>query len=520
MARVFHDVAAAKVGRSLFNLSHERKFTAKMGYLYPCLIELMLPGDIFKLGQSVVLRALPLAAPIMHEVNVRIHTFAVPLRLLMSAQKYSDTAEWEDFMIRGSDGDTEYALPVWTPSSTAINSVWDHFYNPVGVTPDADNKPVAFPLRALNLIWNEYFRDVELQSEVGIDYDTALLPAGWPKDYFTSARLTPQRGTAVAVPISGVIDIDPKDSNIVVKTTNDTATSALSYDTTSTDEILATSLLAADNGLNLRWSDPALEVDLDTATTFNVNDLREVTSIQKWMERNMRAGTRHAEQLRAHWGVWPRDERLQRPEFVGSLKSPLIASEVLQTESSDATTAQGTMAGHGISVMNAYVSTYKAMEYTIMLSVLSVMPRPAYSQGLDAQFNQKVTYDFPFPEFARLGEQPVYLKEIYTSGVKSENETIFGYQGRYNEFRNRPNKIAGQLRSSGSLNYWTLSREFASAPTLGANFIKSRYSTGFEGGIRDDIFAVTTGDNLIITVGNNIKAIRPLPYMANPGGGL
>ena len=227
------------------------------------------------------------------------------------------------------------------------------------------------------------------------------------------------------------------------------------------------------------------------------------------MERNARAGVRYTEFLRAHFGVSPRDERLQRPEYIGGSKAPCIISEVLQTSSTDATTPQGNLAGHGITVSDAYCGKYHAQEFGLIIGIMSIMPRSAYSQGIDKQWLRKTKYDFYFPEFANLSEQAILNAEICATGTLSHNQDIFGYQGRYDEMRTKNSQIVSGMRTT--FDYWHLGRQFntGSPPVLNEAFIKCVP--------RKDIFAVPSEPGLIVNFANIIKAFRPLPYMAVPG---
>ena len=203
-------------------------------------------------------------------------------------------------------------------------------------------------------------------------------------------------------------------------------------------------------------------VDLSSASTFNVADLRLAFQIQKWMERNARAGARYTESLRAHFGVSPRDDRLQRPEYIGGSKSPVIVSEVLQTSSSDATSPQGNMAGHGVSVASTFCGKYRATEHGLIMGIMSIMPRTMYQQGMDRQWLRRSRYDFYFPEFANLSEQAILNCELYATAVEATNKAIFGYQGRYDEMRTKRNMVCGQMRST--FDYWHLGRIFQVSP--------------------------------------------------------
>ena len=251
-------------------------------------------------------------------------------------------------------------------------------------------------------------------------------------------------------------------------------------------------------------------IDLSGASTFNVSDLRLAFQIQRWMERNARGGARYTESLRAHFGISPRDERLQRAEYIGGSKSNIIVSEVLKT-STDGTTPQGTMAGHGLAASVNYISKYHVQEYGLIIGVLSVMPEAMYQQGINRQWLRKTKYDFYWPEFANLSEQAITQEEIYASAVEAENKVIWGYQGRYSEMRYKPNMVAGQMRST--FDYWHLGRKFTSAPNLNSSFVK------FDGtqATYKRIFAAPSVPGLIVLFGNKIRALRPMPYEPEPG---
>jgi len=254
-------------------------------------------------------------------------------------------------------------------------------------------------------------------------------------------------------------------------------------------------------------------VDLSTATTFDVADLRLVVQLQRWLERNARAGSRYTEFLRAHFnGVAPRDERLERPEYIGGMRVPVIVSEVLQTSASGAGTPQGTMVGHGLAVDQSFIGKYRVEEFGCIIGILSVLPKPAYQQGIDRQWLRRTRYDFYFPEFATLSEQAIIRAELYANGVSNDNNTVFGYQGRYNEMRSKHNMVASLMRPgvSGSLgDLWNMVQEFPSAPELNETFIRCVP--------RKDWLAVPAEPACIVHYANKIKAIRPMPIEAQPG---
>ena len=479
---VFSEVGGLHPRRSVFDLSYEKKLTCDMAQLIPVMCDEVVPGDVFKIGNQAVVRFQPLVAPILHEINMYVHYFFVPYRILWD--------DWEDFISGGVDGQFSDPIPEWEPTINTEGSLWDFFGFPVGVDPDGAY-PLDFPRRAYNFVYNEYYRDENLQTEVALTNET-ILNRGWEKDYFTSALPWQQRGTAPALPISGTTSAVWTGGGSGVPTN-------IQFGLLNHNIFDADSLVAINKNT----------VDLSTASTFDIADLRLAFQIQKWMERNARAGVRYTEFLRAHFGVSPRDERLQRPEYIGGSKAPCIISEVLQTSSTDATTPQGNLAGHGITVSDAYCGKYHAQEFGLIIGIMSIMPRSAYSQGIDKQWLRKTKYDFYFPEFANLSEQAILNAEICATGTLSHNQDIFGYQGRYDEMRTKNSQIVSGMRTT--FDYWHLGRQFntGSPPVLNEDFIKCVP--------RKDIFAVPSEPGLIVNFANIIKAFRPLPYMAVPG---
>ena len=490
---VFSEVGGLHPRRSVFDLSYEKKLTCDMAQLIPVMCDEVVPGDVFKIGNQAVVRFQPLVAPILHEINMYVHYFFVPYRILWD--------DWEDFISGGADGQFADPVPEWEPTLTTEGSLWDFFGFPVGVDPDGAY-PLDFPRRAYNLVYNEYYRDENLQTEVALTNET-ILNRGWEKDYLTSALPWQQRGTAPALPISGTTSAVWAASQFSAST----PASVAGFMANSADNHLYTGNPLASQAARAFMNTNS--VDLSTASTFDIADLRLAFQIQKWMERNARAGVRYTEFLRAHFGVSPRDERLQRPEYIGGSKAPCIISEVLQTSSTDATTPQGNLAGHGITVSDAYCGKYHAQEFGLIIGIMSIMPRSAYSQGIDKQWLRKTKYDFYFPEFANLSEQAILNAEICATGMSSHNQDIFGYQGRYDEMRTKNSQIVSGMRTT--FDYWHLGRQFdtGSPPVLNEDFIKCVP--------RKDIFAVPSEPGLIVNFANIIKAFRPLPYMAVPG---
>jgi len=504
-SKVFKRVGSVMPGRSVFDLSYDKKMTADMGYLYPIMCDEVVPGDKFEVGNEIVIRFQPLVAPVLHEINAYVHYYFVPYRLL------DDT--WEDFITGGVDGDSVAVLPRWDPTNYAVGSLWDYMGFPAAVKPTG-RLPLDFPRRAYNLIYNEYYRDETLIDEVALTNET-ILKRAWEKDYFTSALPWQQRGTAPALPISGTSEavfaglsnlrlVFEDDGTQQVRSSTSGSTSPLKK--ASGNVVADKNLVGAGADVMSLLNDHNV-VDLASATTFNVADLRLAFQIQKWMERNARAGVRYVEFLGAHFGVHPKDERLQRPEYLGGSKNPVIISEVLQTSSTDTESPQGNLAGHGISVGQTFCASYFAQEFGLIMGIMSVMPKPAYQQGIDRQWLRQTRYDFYFPEFANLSEQAVERVELYASAVEAENKTIFGYQGRYDEMRVKRNMVCSLMRTD--FNYWHMGRIFSSAPALNETFIDCDATKR--------IFAVPSEPGLIVDVGNRIRAIRPMPIQSEPG---
>ena len=485
--KVFQSVSALRPGMSVFDLSYVKTFTCDMGQLVPVMCDEMVPGDIFKIGNQAVIRFQPLVAPILHEINAYVHYFFVPYRLLWD--------QWEDFISGGPNGSDASVPPVVAVTAKDIGSVDDYLGFPTGVTLTPNTQYSAFPRYAYNLIYNEYYRDGTLQPEVALG-GSVIKNRNWEKDYFTSSLPWQQRGTAPALPISGT-------------------THAVwgAVQASGTYNVTPAGVFQTSVPPNYRPKDAdtkglleANTIDLSSATTFNVADLRLVFQIQKWLERNARSGVRYTEFLRSHFGVSPRDDRLQRPEYVGGSKSPIIVSEVLQT-SETGTSPQGNMAGHGISASSTYCGKYRATEYGVMMGIMSIMPRSMYQQGINRQWMRKTKYDYYFPEFANLSEQAVKNYELYVSGDNTADNLIFGYQGRYDEMRTKQNMVCGQMRNTFS--YWHLGRIFSSQPALNSSFITCVP--------RKDIFAAPSEPGLIVQIANLIKAWRPMPIQSNPG---
>lgn len=505
MAKVFSRVGRVRVGRSVFDLSYDKKFDCDMCQLIPVMCDEVVPGDKFKIGNEVVIRFQPLVAPVLHEINVYVHYFFVPYRLLWD--------DWENFITGGKDGNFSGTPPFFDVLFNK-HTVGDYLGYPTGIS---TVKVSQFPHRSYDFIWNEYYRDENLQDE--IDFKSSTYVGGgmknraWEKDYFTSALPWQQRGTAPALPIAGMtsaiwdfptpVSPDP--------TPYPGADVTPIWFQPYTSEQLVTHGTTANLGEQWKKVLNKNTVDLSQATAFDISDLRLAFQIQKWMERNARAGVRYTEFLRSHFPAFPRDDRLDRPEYIGGSKSPVIVSEVLQTSSTDTISPQGNLAGHGLVASRNFCASYNVQEFGLIMGIMSVMPRSAYQQGIDRQWTRETRFDYYFPEFQGLSEQAILNKELVATGDPVHDNTIFGYQGRYDEMRVKKSMVCGNLRDT--LDYWHLGRKFnvSSPPLLNGDFIEAKPAQ------MKRIFAVQSEPGLIVNFRNVIRAVRPMSIMAEPG---
>lgn len=502
--KLFENIGGIRPGMSVFDMSYEYKTTCDMGYLIPVFQELLIPGDVIEISHNGFFRTQPLVAPLMHNVNITFHTFSVPMRLLHTPELDGSGYSFENWITGGEDGSYANSLPQWIPSTPATTNaegtLWDYMGFPLDIDPDG-SYPTDLLRRAYYMIWNDYYRDEQIQSKLDITDETTnyiIKKRNWHKDYFTSARTDILLGTPPVLPVSIVGD----GGDITMYNATDATARTVQSAATGNLE-LSTNPSGADDA---RWSDPGL-----TSTVFDIADLRLAAKLQQWMELNSRAGARYKEFIMAHYGIEMPDSRAQRPEFIGSSTTPLIVSEVLQTESSDASTPQGNLAGHGLGINQGYIGRYRATEYCIVLTLMSIMPKAGYQQGINRKWTYDSKYDYPFPEFMNLSEQAIIRAELYATSVKADNETIFGYQGIFDELRVNHDVVTNGFRSDAAtpFDYWHLARNFGSAPTLNETFIACTP--------RKDIFAASSEPGFFCQIGNNIKMVRPIPFMANPG---
>lgn len=556
MASIFQDVGGLKPQRTKFNLGYSNRYNCNMGELIPSYLERAEAGDIFDIGQEVLCRLQPLVSPVLDNLYISTEYFFVPLRLLWN--------QWEEY-ITGIKKDTippeEFTdpQPEWSPATSLNNtlnnkkfSLWDYFGFPLNVNP-VGSYPLDYPRRAYNLIYNEWYRDENLQELVDLKNDR-ILYRSWRKDYFTSALPFRQKGIAPSVPITGLgstnfsglkkinyntysfyssmsVDANGK-SNVTFPDFNDpTLKYNPSNDAKNTTFRLLTGptdimgmidtnnqgrtlpLLAGNRNPShyinnfADWLTANNQFDFSNVGTFNASDLRDLLQLQKWMERNARAGTRYISFLKAHYGVSPSDARLDRPEFIGSIKSSVVISEVLQTSQSSDSSAQGNLAGKGLGISKSYVDRYYVEEPGVIIGLTTVYPRPSYQQGINRVWLRKSRLEQFYPEFVNLSEQGIKQAELYATDNSDANNRVFGYTGIYDEMRVRHPQVCGDLRDV--LDYWVITRKFTAPPALNSEFITCNPSR--------NIFAVQDEPGIILNIYNDITAIRSIPYISEPG---
>ena len=527
---IFSKVAMPRPPSNTFDLSHDRKFSGRIGELMPITLLECVPGDKFSIKSTNLTRFAPLITPIMHKAAVYCHFFFVPNRILWS--------NWEDFISGGEDGLSSPNFPTVETSLTGIvppSSLADYLGLPTSdgtvgsPAGDYSNTQIsAIPFAAYNKIYNDYYRDENLiqtqREDTLVDGNnpqlavtTPIAKRAWQHDYFTSALPFTQRGPEATIPLGGTAPINYI-SGFQNQLRDTTGTAIGSFDSTGTPIETSSSgtlrsYLPGNTELNFDNSD-SLSANLNAATASSINDLRRAFRLQEWLERNARGGARYIEIIMAHFGVMSKDARLQRPEFLGGSQTPITISEVLQTSNQAVTTnpsdqtPQGNMAGHGVSVGSSDYVSYKCEEHGYIMGIMSVMPMTAYQQGVPKHWSKFDKFDYYWPSFANIGEQPIYNQELYHTNTPADDEAIFGYTPRYAEYKYIPSTVHGEFRTS--LNFWHMGRIFGSAPALNQDFIECDYEEVKR------VFAAPDEEHLYVYLHNEVKANRLMPYYGTP----
>lgn len=524
---IFNSIQVRKPQTSTFNLSHDNKLSCNMGDLVPVACMEVIPGDTWNIQSETLLRFAPLIAPVMHKVNVTTHWFFVPNRIVWP--------NWEKFITANNGSENVPAAPYLDVSAdNAYNvekgSLADYLGLPTGKLLDktisAPNPFVsAIPFAAYQMIYDDYYRDQNLQEsfldKVGRDYylnDGAnpeidelgtLQKRSWMHDYFTASLPFAQKGESVQIPLFP----DGLQMAVLRNNTGGDRVNWTGEDNDTSDPRDLNVVGSARSQLDWLPNDALFasttsEQNEEGMTAASINDLRRAFRLQEWLEKMARGGSRYIEQILIHFGVKSSDARLQRPEFLGGVRNPVVISEVLQT-SETADTPLATMGGHALSAGRGKNIRYRAEEHGYIIGIMSVTPYTAYQQGIHKHFSRQNYLDYAWPSFAHIGEQEVKSQEIYFEhGDEEGNSETFGYVPRYAEYRYQDSRVSGDFRDN--LSFWHMGRIFDNRPKLNSDFIKCDPTTR--------VFAVEDPNThkLWSHVFHNIRVNRRLPKYGTP----
>lgn len=542
---IFSQIPLPKISRSTHPLNHSFQMTGDFGGIYPIMTELAFAGDSWRCNLEQFVRSMPMIAPVMSMVDIKVDAFFVPIRLIW--------ADFEDFITLGPTGEASFdwptiSIPSGAPSSdgaveirnkiSGVGGLSDYLNFPSytyvkNVAPYGKRSFDALPFRCYQFIYNEYFRNQNLESEIPIitssgntDLSTTgtspsyfrhfhMQYRGWNKDYFTSALPYPQKGPAVRMPAQDVVIGADPDSHLEFKSTTsvsvqeDDVVNLKGIVTDVQDQNVKGQALFETENENVAYIDYLAGLKASGVNAPTIEELRYAEVLQEFYEANARGGSRPKEYYLNIWHTRTKDSRLDRPEYLGGYRGPITITDIDQTSQSDIS-AQATPAGKGISAGGNKIIRYSCSEHGYIMVLVSITPRSSYSQGYRKMNLYRDVFDFPNPFFANLGEQEIKNLELYDDPTDGNNDKTFGYTPRYAEAKFIPSTVHGQLRSN--LNYWTLTRLFSSRPNLNSAFVHidpAEVARIFPSQVSDN-------DKFVATFYFKIKRRMYLPYWGVP----